>query len=107
MKRTRADAEDSSSAYVIDDELWMVDPINADETSGLIVVAAPEDPSSPSSKHRLFRCFKLDLARYPGTFQDMLRFGTSSEQYEGVSMVLLPDAAAEVKSLLRFLTDGT
>lgn len=107
-KRAHTEIEDSlPNDIVIDKDIWLVDPIDAEDTSGLIVVAAQEASTSIwFSTRRLFRCFKLDLARHTGIFQDMLKVGKAIDCYEGVAMVTLPDAAEDVKSLLKVLMDG-
>ena len=67
--------------------------------------------TSPSEDEiHLFRCHKSVLSKHSVVFADMFELGgyvcvRRSEEYEGVPVISIPDASADVDALLNMLYD--
>lgn len=81
-----------------DPDIWMSD--------GNIIVAARDEENDTMSG---FKCHQSVLAKQSTVFAELFTLNQpeGAELYEGVPVVALPDAAADVKALLRIIYDPT
>ena len=88
-----AHVEPMADETVKDEEVWMDD--------GNIIVSGGTNPRT------MFKCHRSILSTRSDIFSDVFTLPASSanELYEGLPVVHLPDAAADVKQLLRILYD--
>lgn len=96
LKRRRIDDGVSGSQgpdlkYVEDQDVWMDD--------GSIIIAAGTDPT------HLFKCHKSVLSKNSLVFSEMFGLALTGNAYQDVPVVPLPDAANDVRTLIRMLYD--
>ncbi len=92
LKRQRISRE-----LVPDRDLWLED--------GNIVIAVTDDTSEEKTTYA-FKCHRSVLAKQSRVFEGL--FGipaseNSEDVYEGLPLVMLPDAYADVKGLLHYI----
>ncbi len=93
-KRRRVSLE-----LVQDPDLWIED--------GNVVIAVA-DETSEEKIMRGFKCHRGVLAKHSQVFAGLFSIppsGEAEDVYDGLPLVTLPDAYADVKNLLRFLYD--
>lgn len=86
--------------FIRDADLWMDD--------GKIVIAATNNSKRTQEKQTYaFRCHRSILAKQSKVFEGLLGIPPSAESqdmYDGLPLVVLPDAYADVKTALRYCT---
>ena len=92
VKRLRVDGgeEDAQEpTYVEDKDIWMDD--------GNIIISGGTNPA------HLFKCHKSILSKNSPVFSEMFGIELTGNVYQGLPVVPLPDAAEDVRALLKTL----
>ncbi len=87
--------------FVRDTNLWM-------EDGNIIIAASDTDESEPTKEEMtyVFKCHRSILSKQSKVFEGLLGIPPSTEtqdMYDGLPLVMLPDAYRDVKKLLAYL----